>query len=94
MSDSGAKAALKGYRIQTLYTLAEIFESNDSDIVFQPEGDEDLAVLKNNQLIRVIQVKARKEKLTISSFSPEKKASFFHRISGLLSKNQDLLKKF
>ncbi|WP_019868609.1 hypothetical protein [Methylovulum miyakonense] len=38
MNNSGAKAALKGYRFQTLYTLVEILESHDSDNIFQPEG--------------------------------------------------------
>ncbi|WP_019866552.1 P-loop NTPase family protein [Methylovulum miyakonense] len=90
MNNSGAKAALKGYRFQTLYTLVEILESNDSDNVFQPEGEEDLAIQRSGELTRVIQVKARNEKLTLSSFSPEKKDSFFHRVSDLLSTHPGL----
>ncbi|WP_027156743.1 P-loop NTPase family protein [Methylobacter luteus] len=90
MNNSGAKAALKGYRYQTLYTLVEILESSDADNVFQPEGEEDLAIRKNGELIRVIQVKARNEKLTLSSFNPDKKDSFFHRVSDLLSTHPGL----
>ena len=90
MNNSGAKAALKGYRFQTLYTLVEILESSDGDNVFQPEGEEDLAIRRNGELIRVIQVKARNEKLTLSSFSPEKKDSFFHRVSDLLCTHHGL----
>ena len=44
MSNSGAKAALKGYRLQTLYILYEILQSRDSELIFQPEGNEDLAI--------------------------------------------------
>lgn len=90
MNNSGAKAALKGYRLQTLYTLVEILESDDSNNVFQPEGEEDLAIQRNGELTRVIQVKARNERLNLSSFSPEKKDSFFHRVSSLLSTNPGL----
>lgn len=90
MNNSGAKAALKGYRFQTLYTLVEILESNDSDNVFQPEGEEDLAIRRSGELTRVIQVKARNERLTLSSFNPDKKDSFFHRVSDLLSTHPGL----
>lgn len=90
MSNSGAKAALKGYRLQTLYTLVEILDSNDSDNVFQPEGEEDLAIYRSNELIRVIQVKARNENLTLSSFNPDKKDSFFHRVSDQLCIHHNL----
>ena len=90
MDNSGAKAALKGYRLQTLYTLVEILDSCDSDDVFQPEGEEDLAIYKNSELTRVIQVKARSEKLTLSSFNPEKKDSFFHRVAGQLHIHRSL----
>jgi len=90
MNNSGAKAALKGYRLQTLYTLVEILESSDVENVFQPEGEEDLAIRMKDELTRVIQVKARNEKLTLSSFSPEKKDSFFHRVSDLLSTHHSL----
>ena len=90
MSNSGAKAALKGYRLQTLYILVEILESNDPNIIFQPEGIEDLAIYKNNILSRVIQVKARDQNLSLSCFDPQKKDSFFHRVSNLLQKHDNL----
>ncbi|MFK5892010.1 MAG: hypothetical protein QM504_02185 [Pseudomonadota bacterium] len=90
MNNSGAKAALRGYRLQTLYTLVEILNSKDSNIVFQPEGKEDLAIHKKNKLTRVIQVKARSEKLSLSHFHPEKKDSFFHRVSDLLCDDSEL----
>lgn len=79
MSSSGAKAALEGYRKQALYTLACVLQSEGNDLVFHPEGKEDLAVYQGQRLLRVVQVKAYTDNLTISSFSPEKPQSFFHR---------------
>lgn len=63
MSNSGAKAALKGYRLQTLYILHEILLSKDSDLIFQPEGNEDLAVYQGKKLVRAVQIKAISEPL-------------------------------
>jgi len=80
MENSGAKAALRGYRLQTLYILSEVLKSQDTDFVFQPEGQEDLAIYDKNELVCIIQVKARSEALSLSSFSPEKENSFFHRL--------------
>ncbi len=87
MDNSGAKAALKGYRLQTLFILNEIFHTKNSELIYQPEGREDLAIYDGERLIRVVQVKARSEPLVLSSFSPEKEDSFFHRITKLLSTN-------
>ncbi|KPA19071.1 hypothetical protein MHK_000719 [Candidatus Magnetomorum sp. HK-1] len=80
MENSGAKAALRGYRLQTLYILSEILKSQDTDFVFQPEGQEDLAIYDKNELVHIIQVKARSEALSLSSFFPEKENSYFHRL--------------
>jgi len=87
MSLSGAKAALEGYRKQALYTLACILHSDGQELVFQPEGKEDLAVYQGKRLLRVTQVKAYTNNLTISSFSPEKPQSFFHRAAGLATED-------
>ncbi|KAA1152094.1 hypothetical protein [Pseudoalteromonas fuliginea] len=85
MSNSGAKAALRGYRLQTLYILNEILRSESTDLVFQPEGNEDLAVYKGKQLVRAIQVKAYSEPLVLSHFiKPDQEDSFFHRSAKLL----------
>lgn len=86
MSNSGAKAALRGYRLQTLFILNEILNTKDRDLVFQPEGNEDLAVYKDEKLVRTIQVKAYSEPLVLSHFiKPEQEDSFFHRSANLLS---------
>lgn len=85
MSNSGAKAALKGYRLQTLYILYRILSSKDPEITFQPEGNEDLAIYKNGQLIESIQIKAYSSSLTLSDFiEPNKKDTFIHRSIQLL----------
>jgi len=90
MSSSGAKAALEGYRKQALYTLHCILHSGGHDLVFHPEGKEDLAVYQGQHLLRVVQVKAYTDNLTISSFSPEKPQSFFHRIVAELALDDGL----
>lgn len=81
MSSSGAKAALEGYRKQALYTLACILHPDGQNLIFQPEGTEDLAVYRGHQMLRTIQVKAYSDNLTLSSFTPGKPGSFFHRVT-------------
>lgn len=86
MSNSGAKAALKGYRLQTLYILHEILQSSDSELIFQPEGNEDLAVYQGEKIVRAVQVKALNVPLTLSHFiEPEKTDTFIHRSLNLLN---------
>lgn len=67
--------------MQALYTLACILNPDGRDLVFQPEGIEDLAVYRGQQPLRTVQVKAYTDNLTLSSFSPEKPKSFFHRVA-------------
>jgi len=81
LSSSGAKAALEGYRKQALYTLTCILHPDGQNLIFQPEGTEDLAVYRGQQLLRTIQVKAYSDNLTLSSFTPGKPGSFFHRVT-------------
>lgn len=78
---SDATPAYRGYRLQTLYTLARILEPHESaDLVFQPEGAEDLAVWETSGTLReFVQVKAYSGNLTLSSFSPSKRDSFLER---------------
>jgi hypothetical protein len=78
--DAGAKAAIGGFRLQALYTLALMVEEADSAKVFQPEGKEDLAVYENGNLIRVIQVKAYSSPLRLSDLDPQRETSFLRRL--------------
>lgn len=86
MAASGAKAALQGYRLQALYTLASILHPDAQGLVFQPEGNEDLAIYRGEHLNRVVQIKAYTDSLTLSSFSPDKPRSFFHRVADLTTR--------
>ena len=86
MSNSGAKAALRGYRLQTLYILHEILSSKGSGLTFQPEGNEDLAVYQGDKLIRAVQIKALGEPLVLSNFiEANKEDTFIHRCLKLLN---------
>lgn len=93
MSNIGAKAALKGYRLQAFYILDLLLHIENHQLIFQPEGHEDLAIYQNDNLIQCIQVKNRAENLTISDFSPDKKDSFFHRAVKLLKESPRVIIK-
>ena len=86
MTQRGAPAALRGYRLQALYTLKRIFAPGvDSAQDFCPEGMEDLDIRDvNEQVVEVLQVKSYAN-LTLSDLEPEKPNSFFHRAEDLLS---------
>ena len=80
MSDSGGSAALRGYRLQTLYILSRLMNAEGHEHSFRPEGKEDLDIYTSNgQLLETVQVKAFAPNLTLSDFSPQKDDSFFKR---------------
>lgn len=84
MSDSSdATPAYRGYRRQALYVLYRILAASDGDLVFQPEGEEDLSVYEGKNLIEIVQVKSYGNNLILSDFKPDKKGSFFYRIARL-----------
>ena len=91
-SRSDATPAYRGYRLQALYTLSRLLESNDSaNFTFQPEGKEDLAIFDaSNNLVEVVQVKAHSQDLALSSFKLKKSDSFFYRVAQLLKTNSHL----
>jgi flagellar biosynthesis GTPase FlhF len=91
-SQSDATPAYRGYRLQALYTLSRLLESNDSaNFTFQPEGKEDLAIFDaSNNLVEVVQVKAHSQDLALSSFKLKKSDSFFYRVAQLLKTNSHL----
>ncbi|MGB3509912.1 MAG: hypothetical protein WBA93_11855, partial [Microcoleaceae cyanobacterium] len=90
--NSDATAAYRGYRLQALYTLSKILESDQSSgLIFQPEGKEDLAIFNDKRnLLEIIQVKAYTDNLTLSTFSPHNSASFFYRVNAELKKYSQL----
>jgi hypothetical protein len=85
-SQSDATPAYRGYRLQALYTLTRLLEAGgDNGLIYQPEGQEDLAVFGHQQtLLESVQVKQRSQNLVLSSFEPEKKDSFFTRVTAQL----------
>ncbi|NEQ75161.1 MAG: hypothetical protein F6K23_20195 [Okeania sp. SIO2C9] len=90
--NSDATPAYRGYRLQALYTLSKILESDKSSgLIFQPEGKEDLAIFNDKRdLLEIIQVKAYTGKLTLSTFSPDKSDSFFYRVNAELKQYSEL----
>lgn len=85
MSQRGAPAAYRGYRLQALYTLKRILApAIAQNLVFHLEGREDLDIREaDNRLVEVIQVKSY-ENLVLSDLSPSEPNSFFHRTAELL----------
>ena len=78
-SETGATASYRGYRRQALYVLSRVLRPNQADLVFQPEGIEDLAIYEGKRLLEICQVKAVGEPLTLSHFQPSREDSFFRR---------------
>ncbi|MFA7117054.1 MAG: hypothetical protein WC140_07500 [Bacteroidales bacterium] len=75
----GAISALKGYRVQFLYTLYRILTYNESEFIFQPEGIfEDLDIQnQENDIVEIVQVKHLGERLTLSDIITTKKEKPF-----------------
>jgi hypothetical protein len=83
MSTSGAKAALQGFRLQALYTLATVLRPGAEHLVFHPEGKEDLDIYAGAELRRVIQVKAHAAALSLSALGLGQDDSFLRRAAEL-----------
>lgn len=77
-TEIGARAALRGYRNQFLYTLHRLLDSS-SDESLSPEQYEDLTVFAASEPKEIVQVKDKKDNLTLSDAQ-----SFFDRSIGFL----------
>lgn len=77
----GAISALKGYRVQFLYSLNRILSYNEHESEFHPEGKyEDLDVYnEEGEVIEIIQVKDYADTLTLSKILSKKENSFIRR---------------
>ncbi len=75
----GAISALKGYRVQFLYTLYRILSYKEFEVEFHPEGKfEDLDVYaKNGKVVEIIQVKDLGKVLTLADITTTKKENTF-----------------
>ncbi|TCC92415.1 DUF4297 domain-containing protein [Pedobacter frigiditerrae] len=73
-------SALKGYRVQFLYSLYHILNLQDPNLTFRLEGIEDIDVYdEKNNLQCVIQVKHLTKQLSLSDLLSTNKTSFIKR---------------
>ena len=88
----GGTSALRGFRLQSLYTLHRLLCPGDSRLgeLLQPEGAEDLAVFRGSDLREACQVKARGAALVLSDLEPEKKDGFFRRAITLVRAHPEM----
>jgi hypothetical protein len=80
LGNFGAVNALKGYRIQALYSICTILGNPSKELTYIPEGIEDLDINDNTgQLLELHQVKNTSNTLTLSNLFSKNKTSFFGR---------------
>lgn len=86
----GAISALKGYRVQFLYSLNRILSCNEHESEFHPEGKyEDLDVYnKEGEIIEIIQVKDFADTLTLSNILSKKENTFIRRALKAYNENK------
>ena len=77
----GAISALKGYRVQFLYSLLRILSSSSEEAKFFLEGEfEDLDIHDSTgKVLEIIQVKNLGDTLTLSNILSKKESSFIRR---------------
>lgn len=81
---------IRGFRTQFLYTIHRVIYDCNSDLLYAPEGIEDLDIKKNGIVIETIQIKNYNKKIQPSDLtSPAGTTSFFKRAINTLSKNKN-----
>ena len=78
MNSSGPIPALRGYRLQFLYTLLRILKGSEIETI-HPESLEDYSVSVAMKLTEVVQVKNYGEPLRLSDLSPGNEKGFVRR---------------
>lgn len=78
-SDTGARAAWKGFSSQTVYIAYRLMVLKD-ELDMYPENIEDLMIKNNNEIKELIQIKNLNKELTLSHLNPKNKDSFFRRV--------------
>ncbi|MEM9337122.1 MAG: hypothetical protein AAGA66_00210 [Bacteroidota bacterium] len=69
-SNTGAIRAMRGFRLQTLFTVREILSNPSSGLIYEPEGLEDLDVRNSdNRLQQLIQVKSTNDTLYLADIA-------------------------
>lgn len=86
----GAVSALKGYRVQSLYSLNRILSHDEQESEFHPEGKyEDLDVYnEEGEVIEIIQVKDYADTLTLSNILSKKDNTFIRRALKAYAENK------
>jgi hypothetical protein len=86
----GGPAALRGFRLQSLYALHRLLTPSAPDETIKPEGDEDLAIYTAGNLDSYCQVKALAAPLALSDLEPSGGDGFFSRLAARLSSSPAL----
>ena len=85
-SDTGAKAAWKGFSSQTLYIAYRLLMDEDGG-EYYPEDIEDLVIKKDGAIVEAVQIKNIASDLTLSSLASTKTSKggegFFNRMCSL-----------
>lgn len=90
---SSAGPALRGFRLQILYTLARLIEATGTlrATLYQPEAVEDLAIYgASGELLEAIQVKAYAAPLRLDDLEPHARNSLLRRVLATLRKHPDV----
>lgn len=90
-SEIGTEAAWRGFSTQTMYIANRLLIAEDGLKLF-PEHIEDLMIMKEGQIIELVQVKNLSSDLSLSDLSPKKEDSFFRRCLKYKSKEDICLK--
>jgi hypothetical protein len=88
-SDSGTKAAWKGFSSQTTYIAYRLMILED-DAQFYPEKIEDLMIKSDGVIKELVQVKNLTTDLALSHLSPKEPDSFFRRALACKSESPNL----
>lgn len=76
----GGPAALRGFRLQTIYALWRLL-MNEQHCSIRLEGAEDIDILgSDGSVTELVQVKAYSQPLTLSDFFPKGRSSFLRRV--------------
>lgn len=90
-SEIGTEAAWRGFSTQTMYIANRLLIAEEGLKLF-PERIEDLMIMKEGQIIELVQVKNLSSDLSLSDLSPKKEDSFFRRCLKYKSKEDICLK--
>jgi len=94
MALPGSQSALRGYRLQHLYTLYRLFRAAFDDVAIQLEGSEDVDIFDMaGSLVEAVQVKALGTRNVTASTLFSEDDSFFHRAHARLAAHPKAIQK-